>query len=285
MLIATDTLSLVFIACFLFGLLFLLATSLLGNLGHGHAGIHSASHHIGGLQSGGHAPAVHAPSTPHAVSHAGPTHATAQGAHPHPHAPGASSQQQSSNQGGWLSYLSFMNPTSIVFFLVGFGFLGYVFHNTTNLILPFILVFAAFGGVIVALLILLMLSRIFGNTDVSTEQDVSDRTGLLGKISITIPENGLGEIIYISPGGMHKSIPARSADGRRLERDQEVVVINYQRGIAEVDTWERFMNEEDGLDPSAPASNEDELAKLRALLERSDLEGSKLALQNDLQKE
>jgi hypothetical protein len=43
---------------------------------------------------------------------------------------------------------------------------------------------------------------------------------------------------------MRKSIPARSLDGRRLERDQEVVVVNYQNGIAEVDTWERFTNQE-----------------------------------------
>jgi hypothetical protein len=280
MLIATDPLSLVFIACFLFGLLFLLVTSLLGNLGHGHSGIHSASHHGGGLHLGGHAPASPAL---HAPSHAGPTHTTAQGARAPAHSPAGS--QQSSNQGSWLSYLSFINPTAVVFFLVGFGFLGYVFHNTANLVLPLTLVFAALGGGVLALLILLLLSRIFGDTDVSTELDVSDRTGLLGKVSITIPENGLGEIIYISPGGMHKSIPARSTDGRRLERDQEVVVVNYQRGVAEIDTWERFINEEDGLDPNASASNEDELAKLRALLEESDLRNSKLALQNDLQKE
>jgi hypothetical protein len=61
---------------------------------------------------------------------------------------------------------------------------------------------------------------------------------------MAIPENSLGEITYLSPGGMRKSIPARSLDGRRLERDQEVVVVNYQNGIAEVDTWERFANQE-----------------------------------------
>ncbi len=270
MLIATDPLSLVFIACFLAGVLFLLVTSLLGNLGHGHAGIHSASHHGGVLHSGGHAPTA----SPHGVSHAGPTHATARAASP----------QQSSSQGRWLPSLSFFNPTTVVFFLVGFGFIGYVFHNTTNLILPFTLVLAALGGAVVALLILLLLSRIFGDTDVSTELDVSDRTGLLGKVSITIPENGLGEVIYTSPGGMRKSIPARSTDARRIERDQEVVVVNYQHGIAEVDTWERFMNEEkEGSDVAV--ANDDGLAKLRVLLEESDLKGSKLALQNDLQKE
>lgn len=288
MLIATDPLSLVFIACFLFGLLFLLATSLLGSLGHGHAGLHAGSSHTG-LHLGGHAPAAHA------VSHVGVAHAPAHGAHVASHAPahtnaaghGAGGQQTSnqSAQDGWLSPLSYINLTTIVLFLLGFGFLGYVFHNTAHLLLPVTLILAALGGVVGALLLLMLISRIFGGTDVSTEQDVSDRTGLLGKVSITIPENNLGEVIYVSPGGLRKSIPARSTDGRRLERDQEVVVVNYQRGVAEVDTWEHFMNEEEALDPKSPLANEDELAKLRALLEGSDPRESKLALQNDLQKE
>jgi membrane protein implicated in regulation of membrane protease activity len=284
MLIATDPLSLVFIACFLFGLLFLLATSLLGNLGHGHAG---SSH--AGLHLGGHAPAAHA------VSHVGAAHAPAHSTHITSHAPahtnsaghgaGAPQTSNQSAQSSWLSPLSYINITSVVLFLLGFGFLGYVFHNTARLLLPVTLIMAVLGGVVLALLLLMLISRIFGGTDVSTEQDVSDRTGLLGKVSITIPENNLGEVIYVSPGGSRKSIPARSTDGRRLERDQEVVVVNYQHGVAEVDTWERFMNEEEALDPTSPLANEDELAKLRALLEESDPRESKLALQNDLQKE
>jgi hypothetical protein len=132
-----------------------------------------------------------------------------------------------------------------------------------------------------------MLGRIFGDSEGSTVQDVVDRTGLLGKVSITIPENSLGEIIYTSPGGLRKSIPARSADGRRLESGQEVVVINYQHGVAEVDTWERFLNEEDIPDAQSEASlpNEDDLAKLRALLEESDPLNTELVMRKDLQKE
>jgi hypothetical protein len=115
-----------------------------------------------------------------------------------------------------------------------------------------------------------------------TVQDVSDRTGLLGKVSITIQENSLGEIIYVSPGGMRKSVPARSIDGRRLERDQEVVVVNYQHGIAEVDTWEHFIHE-DGTPTEASYSNE--LEKLRTLLDSSSAEDSQLVMRKDLQKE
>src|SRR5437868_13779415 len=89
MLIATDPLSLVFIACFLFGLLFLLVMTLLGSLGHGHIG-HAGSHAVashGGLHVGGHASLPHAGGT-HVVSHApqvgshGTTPTTGQGVQP-----------------------------------------------------------------------------------------------------------------------------------------------------------------------------------------------------------
>ncbi len=116
-------------------------------------------------------------------------------------------------------------------------------------------------------------------------QDVSDRTGLLGKVSIPIQENSFGEIIYISPGGMRKSIPARSVDGHRLERDQEVVVVNYQSGVAEVDTWERFINENEEVEIQAAMPTIDELAKLRTLLEESETANTELVIRKELQKE
>jgi len=284
MLIATDALSLVFLACFLFGLLFLLGTALLGNLAHSHVGVHSVSHHIG-VHVTGHAPATHS-GGPHAVSH-GTQVATHGPAQTTGHTGGTQNTASQSTQGNASTLLSYLNPTSIVLFLLGFGFFGYVFHNTAHLILPFSLLFAGISGVIIAVLLLVMLSRIFGDSEANTVQDVVDRTGLLGKVSITIPENSLGEIIYTSPGGLRKSIPARSTDGRRLESGQEVVVINYQRGVAEVDTWERFFNEEDTLQTQskASASNEDDLAKLRALLEEADPLNTELVMRKDLQKE
>src|SRR5437870_4657035 len=282
MLIVSDPLSLVFIACFLFGLLFLLGTALLGNLGH--AGVHSVSHHMGAHLTG-HAPDI---GGPHAVGHS--THVATHGpAHTTGHTGSTDGTQNTASHStqGNASLLSYLNPTSIVLFLLGFGFFGYVFHNTAHLILPFTLLFAGVSGVIIAVLLLVMLSRIFGDSEANTVQDVVDRTGLLGKVSITIPENSLGEIIYTSPGGLRKSIPARSTDGRRLESGQEVVVINYQRGVAEVDTWERFFNEEDTpqTQSETPVSNEDDLAKLRALLEESDPLNTELVMRKDLQKD
>jgi hypothetical protein len=270
---ATDPLSLVFIACFLFGLLFFIGTILLGNFGHaghtGHTNLEHATH------TGGH-------DIPH-VSHA-PVHNI--------HAQHSTAADHQSNH---FSIAPYMNPTTIALFLLGFGFFGYVSHNTVQFVLPLTLVLAALGGLVVAALLLLLVSRLFGDSEGATIQDVSDRTGLLGKVSISIRENNIGEIIYVSPGGMRKSIPARSVSGQSIESGQEVVVVNYQRGggIAEVDTWEHFMHENEEVEPQVQVQAQgqpetpdaDTLAKLRALLEESETANTELVIRNDSQKE
>jgi hypothetical protein len=260
--LATDPLSLVFIACFLFGLLFLVVAALLGSVG-GHGGGHiGGTHHIDVGGHTGQAPAFHSGDHTHLI------HPTTQSAH---------------SGGQANAILAFLNPTSIVLFLVGFGFFGYVLHNNTSLALPISLALAVLSGVVIAALLLALISRVFGDSEGATVQDVSDRTGLLGKVSMTIPENDLGEVIYVSPGGMRKSIPARTLDGRRLERDQEVVVVNYQHGIAEVDTWDHFVNQEESeITLGSEASS---LAELRALLEQPARTDNEYVIRKDSQKE
>ncbi len=278
MLIATDPLSLVFIACFLFGMLFLIVTTILGNLGHG--ATHSVAHQ-GPVHIGGH---VGAHSVGHAATH-GPAHAPT---HTTGHAAGShGTSGNSTPQGNIPSLLSYINLTSIVFFLIGFGLFGYLINNVVQVVALFALGLAGVSGILIAALLLLLLNRLFGNSEGETVQDVSDRTGIVGKVSTTIQENSLGEVIYTSPGGMRKSIPARSVDGRRLDRDQEVVIINYQHGVAEVDTWDHFIDEEEShFIATAPAAPDtDELAQLRALLDEPAKTDTELVMRKDLQKE
>jgi len=267
--IINDPLSLVFIGCFLVGLIYFIVTALLGNLGHGtahatHAGVHHVNVHTGhhaGIHTGGH------------------THTSTQ-------ARAGGHTQASGHNSSWASFL---NPTSIMFFLLGFGFFGYVFHNIVGLEAPLlVLLFAALSGIVIALLLLSLIARIFGNSESATEQDVSDRTGLLGRVSMTIQEGSLGEVLYISPGGMRKSIPARSIDGQRLERGQEIVVVSYQNGVAEVDTWEHFINEEGTYTGTSGSSMmaADGLETLRTLLDESGKTDSQaLVMRKDSQKE
>jgi hypothetical protein len=280
MLIATDPLSLVFIGCFLFGILFLIVTSLLGSLGQD--GTHSVAHH-GPVHIGGHAGHV---GGAHGVSHTA-GHAPAHGP---AHTTGQSTQSTTNDAilGSISSILSYINLSTIVYFLIGFGLLGYIFHNVVQFVALLALGMAVASGIVIAALLILLLNRLLGNSEGETVQDVSDRTGIVGKVSMTIQENSLGEVLYISPGGMRKSIPARSSDGRRLERDQEVVIVNYQQGVAEVDTWEHFIGEEEShiaAEAPAPAPTADDLARLRTLLEEPGRTDTELVVRKDLQKE
>ncbi|HZO73268.1 MAG TPA: hypothetical protein VFB60_13775 [Ktedonobacteraceae bacterium] len=281
MLIATDPLSLLFIFSFLFGLLFLIVTAFLGGIGQEH---HVGGHHI---HMGGHgAPHVHA-HTSHAVhGHAGHTNAGhAQAAHNGQAGQKVGQPAPATTQAhvNFLSYLGYINPLSLAIFLVGFGFFGYVFHNSTALALPIALILSGFSGLVIAAILLIAMNRIFGGGNDATSLDVSDRTGLVGKVNITIPENGIGEILYISPSGTRKSVPARSVDGRHLDRDQEIVVVNYQAGVAEVDTWDRFINQ--GELEAADMPDDDEMAQLRALLNESPKAETEYVIRKDLQKE
>jgi hypothetical protein len=249
-LIATDPLSLVFIFCFLLGFGFFIVSALMGGHTHSHAVSHAVAHAPAPLAHVAHAPVQ----PPHAVGHQAGQQAN-----------------QANASAGRFSLLSAINPMSIAIFLFGFGLFGYFFHNLTNLIFSLTLVLAIVSGLILAVLLLLAINRIFIGSEGSTEQDVADRTGMLGKVSITIPEQGIGEIIYTSPGGMYKSVPARGLNKQHMERDQEVVVVNYEDGVAEVDTWEHFMHEGTDLLSGPDESDLNELARLPALSNEPDI--------------
>jgi hypothetical protein len=274
--IATDPLSLVFIFCFLLGFGFFLATALMGGhhghshgVGHGAGHVHGPAVHHAPVHTGGH---VHVHTHAHVHAHT-PAHAHGAGQHTGGH---------SSAQHAHFSIFGYLNPISVALFMTGFGLFGYFLHNQTKAGVTFTLLIAILGGIALAVLLLLLVSRLFANVEGSTELDVVDRTGMLGKVSITIPEKGLGEIIYTTPSGLHKSIAARGLNNQRVERDQEVVVVNYQNGVAEVDTWDNFMHSEPLS--SNPATS-DELAQLRALLNASDAGEIEMVMQQEQQKE
>jgi hypothetical protein len=63
--------------------------------------------------------------------------------------------------------------------------------------------------------------------------------GVLGRVTSTIREDGVGEIIY-SQQGTRRGIGARSDTGRPISKDVEVVVTRYERGIAYVRPWDEL---------------------------------------------
>ena len=262
--LATDPLSLFFLACALFSGLFLVASVVLG-AGHGHAG------HLGGHSgvsgSGAHtATPAHAVAThvaSHLPAHAAPGHdATHDATHAGPVAPG---------EGLWSSIQSLLlgsfNLNGALVFLLVFGVLGYLLHNGQGAQLLATLVISALVGALAAIGVNAALTRIFITSQAGELTAESSRLeGRLATVSIAIRARGLGEVVYTGEAGARHSIGARSADGSPIAVGAQVVIVEAEGGMATVQPWDSFLAETrqrlsaDGapprLEPAAPPGAE-----------------------------
>ncbi len=246
--IATDTLSLVFIGCFVVSGTFLILSSVLG-FGHGHFHLGHIGHagHAGGAGHGvGHASAVlhHALPQPHGHAGAHAPHAAA--------TPGSASAQQASRAQAhlpfWTTLANMLNLYAILTFLFWFGLIGYVLHNLTNLGSLSAFIGALLVGICGAGLVNLALARLMGRDYGELTAESSEVVGTIATVSMAIRAGGIGEIIYTKGTGGRKSVGARSVDDQPIARDAEVVIVGYEKGIAQVQTWDRFLNEHDELE-------------------------------------
>lgn len=190
----------VFLGCFLFGLLMVLGSVVLGfaqmalpgggdgfHIGHGSA--HGSAHH-------GHA------------------------------------------QGHGQRGLPLWNVSSLLAFLMWFGAAGYAAVAFAGLspavaLIPAVAL-GALGGLLVSAFLALVLR---GETRMDPAQYRIE--GTLARVTVSIPEQGTGEIVF-TKADSRRSEGARSISGRPIARGEEVVVIDYQRGIALVEPWEEF---------------------------------------------
>ena len=245
--IATDTLSLVFVGCFVFSGAFLVITSLLG-LGHHAVGGHTT--HVGG--HGGHVGHAHGGVGAHSASST--THAAALPQHPTPgmrivlpnHAASShqatSGQSTSSDMGSSLiSLLGLVNLNAVLAFLFCFGLFGYVLHNITPAGALVAILIALILGMIAGMGINLLYAQLLGRETGRLGASSSTVEGRIAKISIPVRAGGLGEVIYEGDQGSRHSLGARSTDGSAIPRDADVVIVEYINGIALVQEWDAFL--------------------------------------------
>ncbi len=237
-----DPFSAFFLICFLVGVVFVLASAALGafqDIGH-FPGLH-----LGHVGDAGHA-GGHVGDMGH-VGHAGDV-----GAHGHAgdmgHAHADASAAGHADAGRPTSSASPLNLMTLMAFLTWFGGAGYILYTVNGLFLPLSLLLAAAAGVLAGWLVFLFLVKVLLPGTIAGELRARSLVGTVAHVSIPIPEGRVGEIVYTLEGARH-SDGARTVDGRPLERDKEVVVIRYERGIAYVEEWEKFRDEIEGLPP------------------------------------
>ena len=60
-----------------------------------------------------------------------------------------------------------------------------------------------------------------------------------------IRAGGTGEIVYEQMGAL-RSAPARSEDGEPIQKQEEVFVVRYEKGVAYVKRWEDLQEADQG---------------------------------------
>ncbi len=131
----------------------------------------------------------------------------------------------------------FLNPTLILSFLTIASGSGYVLVSFTSLrALPIFLFSFAIAFILVSIInvfVLVPLSTAHESLTI-TEEDLKGR---LGKVIISVPENGYGEVLITSKSGSF-SKPAISFDHEAIPSETKVLIIDIQNGVLHVSPHE-----------------------------------------------
>lgn len=197
-----------YLICFAVGFLFSLLSFVAGGLN-----VHGHWPHVHGLHfdSGGtHAPVGNGP-----VAHAHP---------------GASQS------------VSPFNFFTIAVFLAWFGGTGYLLTRYSTIVFALALAISTAVGLVGASIVFTFLAKVLMSPEALMDPADYEMVGVIGRVSSSIRESGTGEIIY-SQAGSRRACPARSEDSVAIERDAEVVVTRYEKGIAYILRWEEVGGE------------------------------------------
>jgi membrane protein implicated in regulation of membrane protease activity len=137
---------------------------------------------------------------------------------------------------------TWLSGSALTAFLTCFGAAGYLLSKTSDWALPGVVVGALAGGTLGGLLIARYLRLILKGERVMNPDDYR-LAGTIGHITVPIPANGTGEVVF-SKAGARRSEAARALDATPIPRGTEVVIADYKNGIAAVQPWADFMADE-----------------------------------------
>lgn len=138
------------------------------------------------------------------------------------------------------THISWFNASTVLAFLAWFGGVGYLMTKYSHAETFFIVGIATLAGVAAGWVMLRFLVKLVGPSDEPLREEDRRMIGAIGAVSMSIRENGTGEIIF-PLGGARRCSGARSENGQPIERGAEVVIERYEKGIAYVKRWEEFM--------------------------------------------
>ncbi len=159
--------------------------------------------------------------------------------HAHGHGPAHGDAHGSAHGPGVVPKVNSMTLTA---FLAWFGGTGYLLEKYTTLWVWLALGCSIAAGLVGASAVFSVLRKL-ASRDFSMNPADYDMIGRLGRVSATVFENGVGEMIFARDGA-RGCIPIRSEEGGRIEKDVEVVITRLEKGIAYVRRWEDLAGDE-----------------------------------------
>lgn len=243
----------IFLFCFVFGAVFTAVSALLGLAGSIFVHVPGTHIHAG---DGHELPAAHASHGHIELAHAGHTHADGS---LHAHHP-ISAQEHAAVHGdhgeqpaatSLFSHLPLLNISSILAFVTVFGATGFILMHFAGWSPLWATPVAIVPGVAAAILLALLLGKILAGETVMRPIDY-ELEGTIGRVTVSIPASGTGEVIF-SKGGTRRGEAARSLNDRAIPYNTEVVIVDYQNGIALVQPYQEFVHR---YEPNGPSEIE-----------------------------
>ena len=138
-------------------------------------------------------------------------------------------------QGG--GTIPWWNSFSLMVFLCWFGAAGYLLTRHSSFVALIVLLVSVVCGLAGGAIVFLFLVKVMLPHEHELSADETAVVGAVGTVTCAIRPAGTGEIVYEQLGA-RRSAPSCSDDGSAIERDEEVFVVRYEKGIAYVRRWE-----------------------------------------------
>ncbi|PYM15725.1 MAG: hypothetical protein DMD81_14295 [Candidatus Rokuibacteriota bacterium] len=136
--------------------------------------------------------------------------------------------------------MPWLNFGTVTTFLTWFGGIGYLFTAYSGVMATLVLGLALVGGVVGAGLVVVFIAKVLAPDEIPMNPADYYMPGTLARVTVTIPADGTGEIVY-TQGGTRKSVSARAADGTEIPKGTEVVILRFERGIAYARQWDHVV--------------------------------------------
>ena len=137
------------------------------------------------------------------------------------------------------AHISPFSFSTLSAFLAWFGGAGWLLVRYSDLTALLIIILASFTGLVGGGIVFVTLARYVVPRLTEMRPEDYQLTGVTARVTSAIAAGGTGEIVY-SLAGTRRVDGARSVNGEALEHGAEVVVLKVEKGIAYVQRWAQF---------------------------------------------